>query len=1256
MAVALEQFVKQLADSGVISPGKLENFVPPKAQPKDAQELARQLVQSKQLTKFQAQEIYQGRAKSLILGNYTILDKIGAGGMGQVFKAEHRRMHRVVAIKVLPRNVTKDAAAIARFQREVEAAAKLEHPNIVTAYDADEAGGVHFLVMQYVEGSDLSALVKKNGPVAVAKAVNYILQAARGLEFAHGEGVVHRDIKPANLLVDKKGTVKILDMGLARISTGDDAATQAELTGTGAVLGTVDYMAPEQALSTKHADARADIYSLGCSLHYLIAGHAAYDGDTLIAKLLAHREKPIPSLGADVPPGLQAVFDKMVAKKIEDRYQTMSEVVAAMEPCVAGQQTSASVQRSLGTDSGSDVLTFLRNVELNTVGKPARQAAAAKIGKSNKKFILGAVGAGLLSLALLLAVVFKLQTKDGTLVVEVNEPDATVQVLDEQGKIEITRPGENGPISISVDPGKHRVKVEKNGFAVFGQDFAIESGVQQSIKAKLIPLEAKSAVATTKRPLAFETPGFDQWLKQVAALPAEKQVEAVAKKLQDLNPGFDGKATAFDMTAAPKIENGVVTEFGFVTDNVTDISPVRALSGLKNLKCTGSSFGKGKLVDLLPLQGMHLTFLDCCWSQVADLSPLQGMPLWHLECGDTRVSDLSPLKGMPLTSLLCFGTQVSDLSPLKDMRLTSVLCYDSPVSDLSPLKGMPLTWLDCHHTMVFDLSPLQGMPLTFLGCGVTLVSDLSPLKGMPLTRLDCHDTTVSDLSPLQGMTLAAVLFTPINMNKGLNVIRQMDTVKTIGVGFEEKDQFPPNEFWKSYDAGEFGSTKPITTFNDPAFQQWVKGVADLSAEKQVAAVVRKLRDLNRRFDGQEGHNIENGAVMGLQFVTNDVTDLSPVRALPELRRLHCGGSDPNAAILSDLSPLKGMLLTELDCTSTRVSDLSPLKGMPLGVLFCGETNIADLSALKGMELTFLVCNETRVSDLSPIEGMSLTEVYITPKNITKGLDVLRQMKSLMTIGVDGWHKWPAAEFWKKYDAGEFGKPPIATLDDPAFQQWMKVVADMPADKQVEAVSKKLQELNPGFDGKVMPKIEGGVVTEVQFVSDNVTDISPVRAFAGLKGLACRGSGRGKGILSLLPLKGMTLTGLDCGRTKATDLSPLEGMPLTDLRCRETPVSDLSPLKGMPLKLLGCEGTKVTNLSPLGGMPLTRLSIEDTPVSDLSSLNGISLTSISLTPKNITKGIEAIRQMKSLQTIGPHWNEQFPPAEFWKKYDAGEFKN
>ena len=270
----------------------------------------------------------------MILGNYTILDKIGAGGMGQVFKAQHRRMKRLVAIKMLPPAMTKDAAAVARFEREVEAAAKLRHPNIVAADDADEANGVHFLVMEYVDGKDLSALVKKDGPFPVGKAVNYILQAATGLEFAHSEGRRPSRHQARQSAAWTRRAWSRFSTWAWLASSRPMVRVQAELTGTGTIMGTVDYMSPEQALNTKNADQRADIYSLGMSLYYLLAGKAAYGGETAMEKLMAHQNQPIPSLQdvqTTVSKQLEAVFKKMVAKKIEDRYQTMSEVVEALE-------------------------------------------------------------------------------------------------------------------------------------------------------------------------------------------------------------------------------------------------------------------------------------------------------------------------------------------------------------------------------------------------------------------------------------------------------------------------------------------------------------------------------------------------------------------------------------------------------------------------------------------------------------------------------------------------------------------------------------------------------------------------------------------------------------------------------------------------------------------------------------------------------------------------------------------------------------
>jgi Leucine-rich repeat (LRR) protein len=361
--------------------------------------------------------------------------------------------------------------------------------------------------------------------------------------------------------------------------------------------------------------------------------------------------------------------------------------------------------------------------------------------------------------------------------------------------------------------------------------------------------------------------------------------------------------------------------------------------------------------------------------------------------------------------------------------------------------------------------------------------------------------------------------------------------------------------------------------------------------------------------------------------------------------------------------------------------------------------VADLLPLNGMPLKVLACDRTHVTDLSPLEGMSLTELYVTPQEVTKGIDVIRRMMSLQTI-----NRLKPAEFWKKYDAGEFGKPGAAaksTLDDPAFQKWMKSVAVLSAEEQVKAVVKKLQELNPGYDGAVQGwngvgnlKIENGVVTEFGVFNSPVADISPVRALIGLKVFSGQApkvndlaplSGLplidlnvvGSAVTDLSPLKGMKLAALECDSTGVADLAPLKGMPLKVLLLGGTKISDLtqltgmpletlnlgnaalvadlSPLKGMKLKTLYCNKNKVSDLSPLAGMPLETLFVSETPVFDLTPLQGMSLKEFHFTPANITKGIEVIRQMKSLERISNTWNRNpMSPAEFWKKYDAGEF--
>jgi eukaryotic-like serine/threonine-protein kinase len=297
----------------------------------DTDFVAERIVEAGLLTRWQADRLLEGRHKGFFLGKYKLLGLLGTGGMSSVYLAEHVLMQRRVAIKVLPKSRVEDTSYLARFHREARAAAALDHRNIVRAYDVDNEGSIHYIVMEYVDGRDLQHIVQEDGPLSYVAAADYIRQSAEGLAHAHECGLIHRDVKPANMLVDQKNVIKLLDLGLARFTDDDVGSLTMQFDEN--VLGTADYLAPEQARDSHGVDARADIYGLGCSLYFLLTGHPPFVGGTLPQRLMMHQKDPPPSIlldRPDAPPDLVDICMKMLAKNPADRYQSADETAKAL--------------------------------------------------------------------------------------------------------------------------------------------------------------------------------------------------------------------------------------------------------------------------------------------------------------------------------------------------------------------------------------------------------------------------------------------------------------------------------------------------------------------------------------------------------------------------------------------------------------------------------------------------------------------------------------------------------------------------------------------------------------------------------------------------------------------------------------------------------------------------------------------------------------------------------------------------------------
>ena len=501
MAVSLKQFISYLDEAEIMTAEAVRDWIANQAveaRPIDGDALAKTLRKEGILSKFQAQRLCQGKVHSLQLDNYRLIKIIGRGGMGIVYEAEHKTMKHRVAIKVISSKVTADSSTLRRFFREVEVAAKLSHPNIVTAIDANQSGKKYYMVMELVQGEDLGVIVRRETVLTVPEVIGYMTQAAVGLAYAHNQGIIHRDIKPHNMLLDDDGVLKILDMGLVSLQRPQDSDDDS-ITQHNQIIGTVDYMSPEQAEDVHHVDQRADIYSLGCSIFRLLVGHAPFPGSSVIQKLLSHRDDPIPSLHDsrdDIPELLDQIFRRMLAKDPNNRYQSMDEVVGALETCRLATvslepniqsdesliQSIQSIDLDLGDDNASTMEVERPDILLSveTAIRPSRRTvpeieSESVTAKRNAKRTYGKVNYFITFLAIIvlcgLAGGVWYQNRPGY--VQVQFP---VEYRNKRWEIKITSAGKeiykindsqddglskSNPISISLPPGSYEYILER---------------------------------------------------------------------------------------------------------------------------------------------------------------------------------------------------------------------------------------------------------------------------------------------------------------------------------------------------------------------------------------------------------------------------------------------------------------------------------------------------------------------------------------------------------------------------------------------------------------------------------------------------------------------------------------------------------------------------------------------------------------------------------------------------------------------------
>ncbi|WP_254510777.1 protein kinase domain-containing protein [Anatilimnocola floriformis] len=1155
----------------------------------------------------------------VIAGRYQLLNLIGEGGMGSVYRAQQTEpVKREVAVKVIKAGMD-SKGVLARFDAERQAIAVMDHPHIARLFDAGSTDkGQPFFVMELVKGLPLTDYCDQH-KLSVAERLQLFLQICSAVQHAHQKGIIHRDLKPTNILVetqDGRPVPKVIDFGLAKATSGLPLAEGAMLTLFGNVMGTPTYMAPEQAtFEALDVDTRADIYSLGVILYELLTGSTPLSRATMkqaaveeMLKLIREQETPKPSSRFQD----KVSSAEIAARRCLDSVQLARILRGDLDWIVLkALEKNRSRRYATAGDLAADILRHLQHEPI-TARPPSNLYRLQKICQRNKLAVatVGAVAASLiLGIALSLWQATRATIAERRAVAALNELRETAPAFAEQARALTAQ--------------------EKFSEAVAKIDYAIK--LRPDLADYLI---TKGDLLQSQLQLAAAADVYRAALRLDPKSTRAQESIKICDELLAAKPTAEGKLTNESLAKLralmqrQKRSAAELMPVARLLDNEQNLLVEYWLKKLENLPVAGErplrnrikaladgrlalDLRETQLTDISALAGAPLGLLDLSESQfqgkLSDISPLRGMELEELNINNTSVADLSPLREMrTLKKLGISQTKVTSLADLADMQLNTLYMKNCAISDLSPLRGMPLETLDLHASRVTDLTPLVGLPINDLDLSFTGIVDFAPVAQLSqLEHCKLQRNRISDLTVFRGLkNLKTLALWMCADARNYRVLQEIKTLENLLLPIEYRN-LPIEDYEAIGQLQQHPNLKRLaanitaqSTLNEigPKEEFW----KDWEREK---SFILPLRKAGIQFTCAK---LPSGKYyVGIK--DSGLTDLAMFKGAP-IEQLHIVSE-----LVNDLSPLAGMPLETLFIVGD-FADLSPLRGMPLKNLEMGGLKVTDFSPLAELplrELCVQFC--VNASDVAPLAKIASLELLMLPPNAVN-FDLLQSHPKLTRIGYEfgGDHspKTTTAEFWKLY--GE--------------ESWLG---------QVRKSGVKINSLRWHPDGTWNIDVANQPLTDLSIFKDaplnslgidntKVTDLSPLKG-QKLKVLYARDTP----LKDLSPLQGMPCTALWLSGSQVDDLSPLRDMPLKNLYLNRTKVADVSPLRGMPLQYLEIVYSQLTDLEPLRDMPLRDLALNGTKITDLSPLVGSPLTRLRLTGCQGLTDMSPLEQMKEL---------------------------